>query len=70
MMRSRVVFPAPLRPIKRQAGAGLGVKDHVAQCGIVAIILPDAFSGDRVHGFLSAGNAGTRKLRRFLSRRR
>jgi len=36
-----------------QACAGFGVQLHIAQRGIVAVKLPDPFSRDRAHSFLS-----------------
>ena len=61
-------LPGAVAADQGEAGARLGVKNHVTQRGVVAVELPDTFSGDGVHRFLSAGKAGTRS--RFLSRRR
>src|ERR1039458_4349218 len=45
-------LPGPVAADQGQACAGLGVQDHVAQRGVVAIELPDTLSGDRAHSFL------------------
>ena len=46
-------LPRPVTADQGQTGARIGVQDHVAQRGIVAVELPDTLSGDGAHCFLS-----------------
>src|SRR5579871_4516542 len=48
-------FTSSVAADQGETGAGFGVKHHVAQRGVIAIILPDTLNGDRGHSVLSPG---------------